>query len=309
MSNLLWKDIRDFHARGGFAGSGDGGGGGNIEAFRKSAAKTFYCNYSTGSDSVDGRDPAAPLKTAQAAINKCTAGVGDRVIMMATETVTTAVLFNKSRIIVQAVDYGLSDAGRGEFIAFLSDAAYTNGPAAKISAPCRVEGLGFVSRDVGTTFFSGAALLIGGDADANPFGVHISRCRFPKWNVSNRMGIGVEGSTDCTIEGCTFEGVGAAFAMGIYVQGACQNLNIVGNRFRQCTYAITHGAFAGGGPHCFYARNYCEDAKLLDSGTNTATGLICDNFLETATNATSYDGTVATLKGYGLNFSGNHYSE
>jgi hypothetical protein len=31
--------------------------------------------------------------------------------------------------------------------------------------------------------------------------------------------------------------------------------------------------------------------------------------METATNATSYDGTVNALIGQGLNFAGNHYAE
>jgi hypothetical protein len=54
--------------------------------------------------------------------------------------------------------------------------------------------------------------------------------------------------------------------------------------------------------------NVCEDSKLL-SAASAATGLIYGNYLETATDTGSYNTTVATLQGYGLNFSGNHYSE
>lgn len=191
----------------------------------------------------------------------------------------------------------------------MADATFTDGPVATVTARCAIIGLGFVSRDTGATFYSGAAMLVGGQSDATPFGAYILNCRFPKWNLDNRIGIAVEGSSDCVIAGCSFEGVGTAFDSGVYVQGATQNLEIRGNRFRDCTYAITHGVFAGGGPHAMYLENICEDSKLLEASGNAATGLIAGNYLETATDAASYDDTVANLQALGLNFSGNRYSE
>ena len=208
-----------------------------------------------------------------------------------------------------AVDDGLNPLARGEFSGLFADASYTDGPVMKVTAPVSMEGMGFVSRDTGALFFSGAALLIGGGGDANPFGVWLKNCRFPKWGLDNRIGLAIEGSSDCLIDECIFEGVGSAFDSGIYVQGATQNLVVRNSYFRDCTFAITHGAFAGGGPHCMYHGNKCEDSKLLEAGGNNATGFIFDNWLETATNATSYDDTVTNLKTLGLNFAGNHYSE
>ena len=168
--------------------------------------------------------------------------------------------------------------------------------------------MGFVSRDTGSTFFSGAACLIGGQADANPFGVVMKNCRFPKWGLDNRIGIGIEGSSDCLIDECIFEGVGSALAVGIYLQGAMQNIILRNNYFRQCTAAIQLGAFAGGGPHMFVHGNKVEDGLLMDSQGNTANGLVADNWLETAAGS-SYDASVATLQGQGIQFAGNHYSE
>ena len=280
-------------------------------------AKTFFVspsnNPTPGSDAFEG-SADAPFATIQKGIDACRDNYGDRVVILrGSFSVTTSINFNKSGIIVSAQDYGISPQGKGEFFDILAAASYTDGPVAVVTKRCRIEGLAFVSRDTGATFFSGAALLIGGAAPAGGFGIHIRGCRFPKWGLSNRIGIAIAGGaavSECLIEGNFFEGVTQNFASGIYVQGAVQNLNIIGNRFRQCTYAITFGAFAGGGgPHCMIGHNVCEDSKLLNSGGNTADGLIYDNWLETATNATSYDGTVSALQGQGLNFSGNHYSE
>ncbi len=257
-------------------------------------------------------DPVnGPYMTMQAAIDDAVDHRGDVILRMrGTETVTQAINFNKSGIRVLAVGPTMSPLAQGEYHAILADVGFTDGPVAIFTADrCWVEGLGFVSRDTGATFFSGAAVLIGGGADANPFGVILKSCRFPKWNVSNRIGVAIEGSSNCLIEDCDFEGVGADFAAGIYVQGATQNLVVRKNHFRSCTYAIEHGAFAGGGPHCMYLENICEDAKLLKAGGNAATGLIARNLLETATDTGSYDDTIANLKTLGLNFSGNQYSE
>lgn len=260
--------------------------------------------------SGNGLSPETAFATMTEGIAACTAGAGDLIIRMpGTETVTETITFNKTGITVVASTYGAAPLANGEMFATLADAAFTDGPVATITARCTIAGLGFVSRDTGALFYAGAAMLIGGLATASPFGACILDCRFPKWNVANRIGISVEGSSDCLIEGCDFEGVGAAFDSGIYVQGATQNLEVRNNRFRDCTYAITHGAFAGGGPHCMYIGNYCEDSKLLEAGGNAATGALYGNYVETATNATTYDDTVAALQALGLNFAGNHYSE
>ena len=263
-----------------------------------------------GDDGRDGLSVESAFRTMQKAIDSCLDNVGDRIIRLrGTETVTETINFNKSGIVVRAMDLGISREALGEEFAILADAAFTDGPVATITATCRIEGLGFVSRDTGATFFSGAAMLIGGLATALPFGVHIKNCRFPKWGVSNRIGIGVEGTTDLTIEGCTFEGVAADFDSGIYVQGACQNINILRNKFRQCTFAIVHGAFPGSGPECLYGHNVIEDNKFLDANGNAATGLIYDNWMAGATDTGSYDASLVTNRALGLEFTGNHYIE
>lgn len=254
-------------------------------------------------------DPSDSGFTLQDAIDECVAGIGDVILCLpGGQTVTTAVNFNKAGITVMAVNRGLNPLVSGEYFAILADAAYTDGPVANITAYCKIIGMGFASRDTGATFYSGAAALIGGMSDANPFGAHLKQCRFPKWGLDNRIGLAMEGTSDCLIEECTFEGVGSALDVGIYLQGAMQNPIIRNNYFRQCTAAIQFGAFAGGGPHAIIHGNKVEDGLILDSQANTATGFVLDNYSELATGA-SYDASVATLQAQGIQFAGNHYSE
>lgn len=245
----------------------------------------------------------------EAAITAAVGGNGDVILIpRGGIEVSSTVVFAKSGLRVIAVDDGMSPLARGEFNGIFSGAGFTDGPAVQVTAPTSFDGIAFVSRDTGALFFAGAALLLGGNADANPFGVHLINCRFPKWGLDNRIGIGIEGSSDCLIEDCSFEGGGADFDAGIYVQGATQNLTMRRNIFRQCTAAVVCGAFAGGGPHFLFAGNYVEDGLLVDTGGNTGTGLIADNYSELAAGS-SYDAAVATLQGRGWQLSGNHYGE
>ena len=245
----------------------------------------------------------------EAAIARVVSGAGDILLIpRGGIEVTSTIVFNKSGLRVIAVDDGQNPLSRGEFNGIFSAAGFTDGPAAQVTSPTSFEGIGFVSRDTGAAFFAGAALLLGGNGDANPFGAWLKNCRFPKWGLDNRIGVAIEGSSDCLIEECTFEGVGSALAAGIYVQGACQNITIRNNISRQCTAFIQYGAFAGGGPHAIIDRNIVEDGLILDSQGNTAPSFVTDNYSELAAGA-SYDAAVATLQGQGIQFAGNHYSE
>jgi len=254
-------------------------------------------------------DPDVTAFDLNDAIGECTSGNGDVIAklpggMEVTETVAVDV----SGISIVAVNRGVNPLAQGEFNGIYAAASFTDGPAMTITVPCIIDGLGFVSRDTGATFWSGAAALIGGLATAAPFGVWMKNCRFPKWNMTNRIGLAVEGSSDVLIEDCGFEGVGADFDSGIYVQGATQNITIRRNQFRDCTFGILFGAFAGGGPECIIRSNVFEGSRCL-SATSAATGIVADNWLMTATDSGSYNTTVNALNAFGLQFSDQHYAE
>ncbi len=278
--------------------------------------RTFYVNTNAAGAARNANRPwyvadeVTCFATMQAAIDACVDSRGDVIyVARGGYEVSETVTFNKTGISVIGQTFGMNPYSRGEYCSIYAAAGFTDGPVATITSPCFIQGLGFVSRDTGATFYDGAAALIGGLATASPFGVHMKWCRFPKWGLDNRIGLAIEGSSDCLIEECDFEGVTTDFDSGIYVQGATQNLVIRGCHFRDCTYGIVFGAFAGGGPHCIIGpNNIFEDSKVL-SAASAATGIVCGNYSEGATDTGSYSATVDTLNGYGLVFTDMHYAE
>lgn len=254
--------------------------------------------------------PNNPNYGTQAAIDECVSGYGDVIVRMpGGEEVTETVTFDCPGIRMITAGPQMNPLSQGEYHSIYAAATFTDGPVATFSQRCYVEGIGFVSRDTGATFWDGAAALIGGTADANPWGVHLKNCRFPKWGLDNRIGLAIEGSSNVLIEECDFEGVSADFDSGIYVQGATQNLNIRKCIFRSCTYGVVFGAFAGGGPHIMLGPdNIFEDSKVL-SVPSAATGLVFGNYSEGATDSGSYNTTVDALNALGLVFSDMHYAE
>ena len=290
---------------------------GNLLGMIPSAGLTgnvYYADPSSGNDKNAGTSPDKAKKTLQAAIDLCTNNNGDFIIRMrGGEAVTSTVLFNKSGITVVAQDYGMAPLANGEYFATYSE-TLVDAPVGIVSADgVTIAGLGFAGDDATATFYGGAALLIGGVGLATPFGVRIVSCRFPKWGLDNRIGIAVEGSSDCIIEHCCFEGVGADFDSGVYIQGATQNIQVSDNRFQDCTYGVLLGTITGGtgGPHLILKSNVFEDSKVLSAGVGAGvnTGLVCDNWCEGATDTGSYSATVDNLNTGGFVFSGNHYAE
>jgi len=271
----------------------------------------FYYDPTSGSDLNDGTRSDQAKATLNAAIGLCTANNGDVIVnMRGTETVTETVAFDVAGITVIPQDYGQMLESFGEMNALLADTTFTDGPVATITAACTIIGMGFVSRDTGATFWSGAAALIGGLTTASPFGVHMYGCRFPKWGLDNRTGLSIEGGSDIHIENCYFEGVGADFGQGIYLQGAAQNIEISHCRFTDCDYALELGAFAGSGPYLDFHHNRIigADSKGINTQANTAVGLIWHNWFNTDSGNTTHDRTIAQLETQGLIQTDNHFA-
>lgn len=251
---------------------------------------------------------AGDVNNSQEAIDHCVSGRGDVIVRKkGGEEVTATVAFDKSDISYIAEGGGVNPFARGELFSIYAAAALVDVPAAIITERCYIEGIGFVSRDSRTDFYNGAALLIGGMATALPFGAYLYGCRFPKWNLTNSKGLAIEGCSNTRIELCDFEGVGADFLAGIYAQGACENLDIIKNIFRDCAIGIEFGSFAGGGPDALIKSNHFF--KLALKIPSAAPTMFCDNWLMTATDEASYTDTVDTLNGRGVQFQDNHYPE
>jgi hypothetical protein len=252
---------------------------------------------------------AGDVNNSQEAIDFCVSGRGDVIVRKkGGEEVTATVDFDKSDISYIAEGGGVNPFARGELFSIYAAAALVDLPVAIITERCYIEGIGFVGRDSRTDYYNGAALLIGGLATALPFGVYLYECRFPKWGLDNSLGVALEGGTDCRIERCSFEGVTQDFSAGIYAQGACENLDIIKNIFRDCTYGIEFGSFAGGGPDALILSNHFIGSKALNI-PSAAPALFADNWLMTATDSASYSDTVDNLNALGVQFADNHYPE
>ena len=266
----------------------------------------FYVDPTNGSSGNPGKSKGAAKATLAQALALCTDWKGDVIhVARGTQTVTATIDVSKKGVTIIADDL-MAEGSNGEYHAILADAAFTDGPVMTITQPCNIIGLGFAGRDTGATFWSGASVLIGGLTTALPFGVYMALCRFPKWGLDARIGLSIEGSSNCRIEGCDFEG---ALRAGIYVQGATQHLVIKGNRFQGNTAAVLLGAFAGGGPTMILGPdNIVKGGYLLETDANTAEGQIIGNYSDLAV-GNAYDRTVTQLKAQGLDPIGNHYLE
>ncbi len=276
--------------------------------------RVFYYDPTSGGASNSADRPDDANSKLQNVIDKTVAARGDVIVCMrGTETVTETVNFNKSGITLIPETMGLNPSALGEFNALLADASFTDGPVATITAPCAIYGMGFVSRDTGSQFFSGAAALIGGLASAAPFGVVLSGCRFPKWGLTNRIGLAIEGGSDLLIDRCTFEGVGSDFEAGIYLQGATANLEIRDSKFTDCDYALVIGAITGGGPGPdldFHGNRILgADSKGINTGGGSGRGSIWNNYFNTDQGAATFDGTTDALDTQGYQLIGNFYKD
>lgn len=258
---------------------------------------------------VDAANGTGDMATSQEAVDACVDNRGDVIIRKpGGEAVTSVLNFNKKGVSYVPMGFGASPLAKGELFSIYST-TLTEDPVAIITKRMFIAGIAFAGADAGSLFYSGAALLVGGDSDATPFGTHVYRCRFPKWNLDNRIGLAVEGSSDVVLEENYFEGVGADFDSGIYVQGACANIDILRNTFRDCTEGIQFGSFAGGGPDCLIQGNVAMHGSLLNA-PSAAVGAVIDNYIPTKDVAAAYGGdSLATLEGRGLWFANNHYSE
>ena len=276
-----------------------------------SMGKVFYVNPATGgADDYDTQFPDIDgitcFSTHQGAIDACVSNRGDLIIVKrGYEAVTTPVLFNKAGITMVAQGFGMPPREQGEY--FCIDCS--SGPAAILSLPCHIKGLGFHTSDTGT---KSCNMRVDGDTSGWPGWYHIEDCRFPNWGTATEYGINFEGGANSLVSSCTFEGTsgGQKFAAGIaYGGGSSTNpiQNEVDNcRFRSCDYAIEH---VDGSPQKFlYHSSFVVDGKRLNSNGALGDGNLCNWYLETAATATASDDvSIADLKTGGINCSGNHY--
>lgn len=277
--------------------------------------QVFYVD--PGVTSGDGMSPTAAFGTTQEAIDEAVDGRGDRIIRMPGNENPTAVLeFNKEGLIVQAQNYGVNPMQGGEAgFAYWPDAAYTTGPMGIITAPTALLGLEFVTRNVASGYTdamitSGAALAIAGNGGGEIGGFNlIQSCRFVDW-WGNDWGVEFGAGAYNMVRGCVFEGfTGGILMRGTSLRNPDHNI-LEWNDFVDCVNGIDH--YVGGAtPHNFRYRfnTFVDYTDAIDTNALAADGLVSANWYETATDAATYDRTIAQMQAQGINFSGNNYSE
>jgi hypothetical protein len=281
----------------------------------ESDARVFCVDPDNGDDTNTGDRREQAFATMQAAIDACVDSRGDRIIRYpGTENITAPILCNKEGITIEASSYGAAPANGAEAgFSTYPAASYDSGPTVIISKPCTILGLEFVTRNVTSAYDdtgvdSGAVIVFIGEGGGETGGFSlIKHCRFVDW-WGNDWGIEFAAGAYNTVEDCVFE----SFTAGILFRGTASNnpeSNIVQrNIFKDCTYGIEHKAGATCHNYLYFDNKFI-DSKGVDFNAQASDGLVAGNWYETATDAATYDETVGTAQGDGVNFSGNHYSE
>jgi len=249
--------------------------------------------------------------TMQEAVDACVDWNGDVIIRKeGTETVTEAVEFDTKGITVIAEGMGIPSRAQGE--RFMTYGSHTDGPAAVISAPCKLIGIGFCGSET-----AGASLEIDGTTggfDGGNFASLIN-CRFSHWGIAKAHALILQGTGDVEIDNCYFDGYTAGYTVSAI----------------QCELAGASGTWATYIHDCLFmnpttyalkmktgsvpVRGLVENNKVVGSGKffddNDVAGSWCfyGNWLPTATDTGSYGDTVDNLQTAGYDFADNHYAE
>ena len=293
---------------------------GHVDLDHPGTGKVFYVNPSTSygpagdDDRIHGEHSLRPLKTLQNAIDRCVDRRGDRILVYpGTQTVTTAVLFNKQGITVEAMpSVGYSPRKRGEGWAIYG--SHTDGPAALITKPCVIKGMGFVGSEA-----AGASVEIDCE-DAGAWAgawVHMFQCRFIHWGIAKAYALEIKGTADNTIEQCVFDGLWTGYtqaAIGLEDSGAfgVWNLTIKDNVFwnigagKYCIQLAAGTHFRQG---LVEGNRNIGSALFFNAAGEAGDAVFVENYPGGATDGGSYSDTVGNLQVLGYDFAGNHYSE
>jgi hypothetical protein len=253
----------------------------------------------------------------QAAIDSCDNWRGDKIICKAgTQTVTSTVEFNKKGIIVEAEGMGgVTHGALGE--RFVIYGSHTDAPAATISAPCSIRGMGFCGSET-----AGASVEIDGSSggfDGGNFW-ELRNCRFTHWGIAKAYALLVLATGDGIVDGCMFDGYASGYTTaGIGLDDSGDQgvlaLRIVNNEFvnigasKYCIAALDSSVHLR---MSLIAHNFnVGSAKFMNFNSMTGDGytMIADNYTGAATDTGSYNTAVSTLQTAGFQFANNHYEE
>lgn len=281
-------------------------------------AVTFYVDagHSDTSDNNDGTDPNAPLTTISQGITNATSGRGDVILVSpGSYNPTAAITIDKADIRLLAMPIGGNPLQPENGTVVYPAASYATGPMFIVEEPCEIAGFDIVTRFTGphggTVATASAGLAFDGDGGSTNGGFcWIHHCRFVDW-WGSVAGIYFFGGAYNLIENCSFEGHDAA------IQFYSGTHNPDYNTIRNCYFFDnTNGIeiIVGSTPHNTVIQenvfvDYTDAIDFNQAGGGTGDGFVIGNYYETATDAATYDCTVAQAQVIGWNFAGNNYSE
>ena len=148
----------------------------------------YYVDSGNGSDTNDGRDPASPMATIDAAINRCVAGLGDVILVQSGHTETVA-----AAIAADIADISIIGVGEGSNRPQLTG-NFVGDVIAITAANVRVENL----------FFNEATAAITADIEIGGVNATIKNCVFTAGANDDTLITISAGGDDALIEECEF---------------------------------------------------------------------------------------------------------
>ena len=299
-----------------FLGNVYGVGGGGAEKF---IGRTFYQDYTNGSNNNSGDHARAAKKTLQACLDLCEDKRGDKIVVGGgyAELVSEPMEVTKEGITIAAAVFGIAPGFQrwsGGYQA--TDAsAMASSPILTLSKPTRLAGLAFGAYDNtdpgGSAAPRGAAVLINGDgATVTGDYCHIVGCHFRNPFTSTTMLYNFS-SQGNIIEHNVFDGWGKTACGYGFGAGSITQVGefiVRYNYFYDCDKGIRH--YTGAPPQGWIHGNHFMDCATDCIDTNGGSGVVSvtDNWYDGA-NTAVYETTLTTGKIGTWCFSGNHYLE
>lgn len=278
----------------------------------------LFVDPASGSDAADGTDPRNAKATLQAAIDLTEDDRGDIIVVFpGAHSVTTQVNFNKRGITVVASNFGSPAEEAAESFTVNAASSLTSGGPAKITAPVRIIGLGFASRDL-----TAEGLLIDCEESGGFSGGfnELINCRFSVWYGAVDYGIRMIGGAINKVRHCSFDGLFGGFDIGAI--GLQNDTGGITPAYTEVDHCVFQGV--GSGKHAivhavgstpvgvFYGHNRLlsgflgNEGKLLDNNNVASTGMCADNWVAPLANQGA---AFENMTNSEIGFADNHYEE
>lgn len=226
--------------------------------------------------------------------------------------------FNVIGLTVEAAELGMPRQPRGEAITICPAADYTDGPAAKITQPVHLKGLGFTTRYILAGDADSCGLLIDCEETGGFNGGFslIEECRFSCWYGAQAYGVYGIGGAWNVFKNCTWDGLfggfgtaGAGLSNDVGGQAPCW-WEFIENEFSGLNKPAVKFITGAVPINFLMLRNKNMDGwggrgTLLDNNSVVSGGLVAENLTGLANKAAAF----LNLTNSNISFCDNKYEE